>query len=109
MVDIAGSIIIIISIIVGIIVILLIGFALLFIRFDQKQKGHSILRNYPLLGRVRYFLENIGPEFRQYWFESDTDGRPFSREDYQQIVRNAKYKRGAVSFGSKRDFKEEGY
>src|SRR5690606_23039925 len=77
--------------------------------FDRNQKMHSILRNYPFLGRVRYFLEKIGPEFRQYWFNSDTEGRPFSRDDYEHIVKSAKYKRDVVGFGSKRNFEEEGY
>lgn len=77
--------------------------------FDRNQKMHSILRNYPVLGRVRCFLEKIGPEMRQYWFNSDTEGRPYSRDAYEHIVRSAKYKRDAIGFGSKRDFEEEGY
>src|SRR5699024_6450602 len=56
-----------------------------------------------------YFFENIGPEFRQYWFDSDTEGRPFSREEYQQIVKTGYYKRSVMRFGSKRDFDGEGY
>src|SRR5690606_17883550 len=95
-----------------VIVIVLIGLivSILFLLvFDRNQKMHSILRNYPFLGRVRYFLEKIGPEFRQYWFNSDTEGRPFSRDDYEHIVKSAKYKRDVVGFGSKRNFEEEGY
>lgn len=106
---IAGSLIISLSIISGIILILFILLVVLFIRFDQKQKSHSVLRNYPLLGRIRYFLEQIGPELRQYWFNNDVEGRPFSREDYEQIVRSAKYKRDVMSFGSKQDFNGSGY
>jgi len=60
-----------------IIFITLCGLFLLHIILDRKQKKHSILRNYPLLGRIRYFLEKIGPELRQYWFNSDTEGKPF--------------------------------
>ncbi|MFS0646965.1 FMN-binding glutamate synthase family protein [Siminovitchia sp. 179-K 8D1 HS] len=77
--------------------------------FDRNQKMHSILRNYPVLGRIRYFLEKIGPEMRQYWFNSDTEGKPYSRDDYEHIVRSAKYKRDVIGFGSKRDFEQEGY
>lgn len=93
-------------------ILVLIGFFILLVYlfiFDRTQKRHSILRNYPVLGRVRYFLENIGPEFRQYWFNSDTEGKPFSRDDYQHIVKNAKYKRDVVGFGSKRDFEGKGF
>ena len=43
------------------------------------QKKHAILRNYPILGYLRYFFESIRPEMRQYFFESDLDGKPFSR------------------------------
>src|SRR5690606_27460593 len=92
------------------IIILVIIFTIIFYQLlvDRKQGKHSILRNYPLLGRARYFLEKIGPELRQYWFNSDTEGKPFSREEYEHIVKSAKYKRDVVSFGSKRDFEKEG-
>ncbi|MCQ6279555.1 FMN-binding glutamate synthase family protein [Bacillus sp. EB600] len=76
---------------------------------DRNQRRHSILRNYPVLGRIRYFFEKIGPEMRQYWFNSDTEGKPFSRDEYEHIVKNAKYKRDVVAFGSKRDFDEDGF
>ena len=104
----AGNLIVIVGIVIGIIIIALLILTMYFIRFDQKQKKHSVLRNYPLLGRVRYFFENIGPELRQYWFDSDTEGKPFSREEFQQIVKTAKYKRAVMSFGSKHDF-TDGY
>lgn len=45
---------------------LIIGALLLF--KDKRQKQHSVLRNYPLLARIRYFGEKIGPELRQYLF-----------------------------------------
>lgn len=76
---------------------------------DSAQEEHPTLRNYPVLGRVRYFLEKIGPELRQYLFNSDTEGKPFSRVDYEHIVKGAKYKRDVGSFGSERDFEAEGY
>lgn len=105
----AGMLIVLFCILLTIIMILSIIAIVLFIRFDRKQKGHSVLRNYPLLGRIRYFFEHIGPELRQYWFDNDLEGRPFSREDYEQIVRGAKYKRDVMSFGSKQDFNGDGY
>ncbi|HEX7064890.1 MAG TPA: FMN-binding glutamate synthase family protein [Bacillales bacterium] len=76
---------------------------------DQSQKQHPVLRNYPVLGRIRYFLEKIGPEMRQYWFNSDTEGKPFSRVQYENIVKSAKYQREVLGFGSERNFEEEGY
>jgi glutamate synthase (ferredoxin) len=77
--------------------------------FDAKQTQHAVLRNYPVLGKVRYILEKIGPEMRQYLFDHDTEGKPFSREDYQNVVLPAKYQTNMISFGSKRDFDREGY
>lgn len=76
---------------------------------DRDQAEHPTLRNYPVLGRVRYFLEKIGPELRQYLFNSDTEGKPFSRDDYEHVVKAAKYKRDVAGFGSKRDFEAEGF
>lgn len=84
-------------------------FILYLILFDYRQKKHSVLRNYPALGRVRYFFEKIGPELRQYWFNNDSEGKPFSRDEYEHIVKSAKYKRDVIGFGSKRDFEESGY
>jgi hypothetical protein len=48
--------------------------------WDLTQKKHSILRNYPIVGRFRYLLEDTGPELHQYLIENDTDGRPFDRD-----------------------------
>ena len=45
---------------------------------DKKQTQHSVLRSFPLLGRVRYFFEMMGPEMRQYMFDSDNEGKLFS-------------------------------
>ena len=103
-----------ILIVIGSIIIVFLFLGILFLvlyllLFDRRQKMHSILRNYPLLGRVRYFFEKIGPELRQYWFNSDDEGQPFSRDDYEHIVHSAKYKRDVIGFGSKRDFEAEGY
>ena len=77
--------------------------------FDKRQQQHSVLRNYPLLGRLRYIFEQIGPEMRQYFFDSDTVGKPFSRSDYKNIVIAGKYMKTIISFGSKRDFERPGW
>ena len=51
---------------------------ILFIR-DITQKKHSVLRNYPIIGRFRYFFEEMGEYFRQYFFAGDRDEMPFNR------------------------------
>ncbi|HET7579860.1 MAG TPA: FMN-binding glutamate synthase family protein [Bacillales bacterium] len=95
-------------ILVLVIIIIAIMFISMFVS-DRVQKEHPTLRNYPVLGRMRYFLEKIGPEMRQYWFNADHEGKPFSRVEYENIVKSAKYQREVLGFGSQRNFEEEGY
>ncbi|MET3292240.1 UNVERIFIED_CONTAM: glutamate synthase domain-containing protein 2 [Brevibacillus sp. OAP136] len=75
----------------------------------SKQPKHSIIRSHPFLGWVRYLLEKLGPELRQYWFDSDTESKPFSRDDFVGLVLAAKYRTDLISFGGKRDFDEPGF
>jgi glutamate synthase domain-containing protein 2 len=74
-----------------------------------KRTHHSILKLHPYLGNVRYLLEKIGPEFRQYWFDQDLEGKPFSRYDFLGLTFSAKYRSDILSFGSKREFDSSGY
>ncbi|MDQ3846532.1 MAG: hypothetical protein M3342_21360 [Bacteroidota bacterium] len=56
---------------------LLVSIPLLLIAIrDVLQKKHAIIRNFPLIGHLRYLFESIRPEIRQYFFESDLDGKP---------------------------------
>jgi glutamate synthase domain-containing protein 2 len=98
-----------ILIIVFLLVVVPLGFIAYLYLFDARQSQHAVLRNYPVLGKLRYIFEKIGPEMRQYLFDHDTNGKPFSREDYQNVVLPAKYQTNVMSFGSKRDFDKEGY
>ena len=51
-------------------------FVMLLLYFkDKNQKQHSVFRNFPLLGRVRYVFEMVGPELRQYMFDGDNKGK----------------------------------
>jgi glutamate synthase domain-containing protein 2 len=76
---------------------------------DRHQTQHAVLRNFPLLGRLRYLLEQIGPEMRQYLFNADREGRPYSRDEYKTIVFAGKYLKTLISFGSTRDFEAPGW
>ncbi|MDW0110094.1 FMN-binding glutamate synthase family protein [Sporosarcina aquimarina] len=96
-------------IIVLAIIIIPIAIVVFLYLFDRRQKQHAILRNYPILGRVRYMIEKVGPEFRQYLFDNDNDGKPFSREEYLHTVMPGKYLNSVIGFGSKRDFEAPGY
>ncbi len=75
-----------------------------FYKMDITQEQHAIRRNYPVVSRIRYFMEKIAPEIKQYILDGDNEGKPFSRVDFQQIVKMAKYGKNIISFGSKRDF-----
>ncbi|CDQ20882.1 glutamate synthase (ferredoxin) [Halobacillus karajensis] len=92
-----------------VIIVLLLIMGIYLFRVDQAQKKYPVLRNYPVIGRMRYFLQSIGPELRSYLFNNDREGKPFSRNEYEHIENKAKYKRDVFGFGSQRDFEKEGY
>ncbi|MBY5924118.1 MULTISPECIES: FMN-binding glutamate synthase family protein [unclassified Halomonas] len=77
--------------------------------YDIVQRRRTVSRNYPILAHIRYFLESIGPEFRQYFIESDTDEAPFSREQRSLVYRRAKSTSDKKPFGSLRDMSAPGY
>ena len=68
--------------------------------YDYSQKSRSVLGNYPLLGRFRFIFESIRPELRQYFWESDTDELPFSRNQRSMVYQRAKNIQAARPFGS---------
>lgn len=71
--------------------------------YHSVQTSHAILRNYPLVGYFRYIFESIRPELRQYFWESDTDGRPFNRRQRSIVYQRAKNQRETVAFGMQTD------
>ncbi|WP_102107017.1 FMN-binding glutamate synthase family protein [Oceaniglobus roseus] len=77
--------------------------------YDVTQTSHSILRNYPVLGHMRFLLEGIRPEIRQYFLENDQDEEPFSREDRSIVYQRAKNQESARPFGTRRDVYANGY
>lgn len=74
-----------------------------------RQKEHTLLRNYPVLGHLRFLLERIRPELRQYFFESDLDGQPFNRRQRSIVYQRAKDVRQTVPFGMLTNSQEVGY
>ena len=75
--------------------------------YEYTQKKHSVLGNYPLLGRFRFIFESIRPELRQYFWESDTDELPFSRNQRSMVYQRAKGMIAARPFGSILDMYSE--
>lgn len=76
---------------------------------DVTQTKHAILRNYPVAGHFRFMFEAIRPELRQYFFESNQDGRPFSRERRTMVYDRAKDIEGVLPFGTELDVYDINY
>lgn len=76
---------------------------------DIRQRRHAILRNYPILGNLRWILESIRPENRQYLMESDSDKEPFSRDDRSIVYQRAKGAEDKRPFGTREDVYAAGY
>lgn len=76
---------------------------------DMLQTKQSIKRNFPLIGRLRYFFEMIRPEIQQYFIESDTDGAPINRSDRSVIYQRAKKQIDTTPFGTQYNVYAEGY
>lgn len=77
--------------------------------YDLAQKKHTILRNFPVLGHVRYFLEFLRPEIQQYFIATDESELPFNREMRSLIYERAKNTRDTIPFGTERDILSVGY
>lgn len=77
--------------------------------YDFFQTRHSIPRNFPLIGRMRYLMEFIRPEIYQYFVEADTDGVPFDRDQRSLVYQRSKEVRDTVPFGTKEDVYSTGY
>ena len=75
---------------------------------DKTQKQSSLRRNYPVIGRSRYFFENVGVFFRQYFFIGDRDEMPFNRAYRSWVYRAAKNVDSTIAFGSSLDIREPG-
>jgi glutamate synthase domain-containing protein 2 len=76
---------------------------------DVLQRRHSILRNYPILGHMRFLLEAVRPELQQYFIERNTDGRPFDRDTRTSIYERAKGIQDEQAYGTERDVGKPGY
>lgn len=83
-------------------------FALLGLR-DLVQSKHAILRNYPIAAHLRFILEGIRPEMRQYFFEGEKDGTPFPRDKRAIVYQRAKEVLDKRPFGTQYDVYQSGY
>lgn len=77
--------------------------------YDLYQPKHSIVRNYPVFGRLRYFMEELRPKVYQYFVESDTNGTPYSRLNRSLIYQRAKKDNDTIPFGTQLNVYDNGY
>ncbi len=76
---------------------------------DTNQTKHSVLRNYPVIGHLRFLLEFIRPEMRQYFIEGDNEAAPFSRQQRSLVYQRAKGEADKRPFGTQMDVGAVGY
>ncbi|NLY65531.1 MAG: FMN-binding glutamate synthase family protein [Alcaligenaceae bacterium] len=77
--------------------------------YDLLQTRHSIRRNYPVIGNLRFLLESIRPEIRQYFLENDNDNLPFSRAQRSIVYQRAKQQIDKRPFGTIENVYADGY
>lgn len=85
------------------------GFLVALGTYDLIQPRHSILRNYPILGHMRFMFEGIRPEIRQYLIENDQDEEPFSRDARSLVYQRAKGQEDKRPFGTRRRVYDAGF
>ena len=76
---------------------------------DTRQTRHAVLRNYPVIGHLRFLLEFIRPEMRQYFIEADNEAAPFSRQQRSLVYQRAKGESDKRPFGTQLDVGAVGY
>lgn len=84
-------------------------FLLLVVIHDITQKRHAIIRNFPVVGHFRYWLEAIGPELRQYIVTGNDEERPFSRDQRRWVYASSKKENNYFAFGTDNDPERPGY
>ncbi len=87
--------------------LVLLVLAIMFVQ-DITQTRHAVRRNFPVIGRMRYFLEKQGEYFRQYFFANEREELPFNRATRSWVYRTAKNIGGTIGFGSTNDLREPG-
>jgi glutamate synthase domain-containing protein 2 len=92
----------------AVLALLALGLVLLGVH-DLRQTRHAVLRNYPVIGHLRFLLEYIRPEIRQYFIEADREAAPFSRQQRSLVYQRAKGEPDKRPFGTQLDVQAEGY
>ena len=83
------------------------GLLAIVVVYDLLQRQHAILRNFPIIGHVRYWLEAVGPELRQYIVTNNNEERPFSRDQRRWVYASSKQADTSFGFGSDQDMERQ--
>jgi glutamate synthase domain-containing protein 2 len=86
-------------VVLGVVVLALVGVAV----YDVVQRRHAILRNFPVIGHLRFILEAVGPEVRQYIVTDNDQERPFSRDQRRWVYASSKAENNYFGFGTDND------
>lgn len=86
----------------GILLVALLALAI----YDLTQRKHAILRNFPVVGHLRYLLEAVGPELRQYIVTDNDEERPFTRDERRWVYASSKQENNYFGFGTDNRFEE---
>lgn len=92
----------------SLLIVIVIFHAVVFL-YDITQKKSSIKHNFPVVGHLRYLLERIGPELRQYWVANDKEETPFNRAERRWIYATSKKQDNNFGFGTTEELYESGY
>ncbi len=76
--------------------------------YDLLQRRHAVLRNFPVVGHLRYLLELFGPELRQYIVTSNDEERPFNRDQRRWVYASAKNQTNTFAFGTDNEMESPG-
>ncbi len=80
-----------------------VGILLAIAIYDLTQKKRAVLRNFPVIGHLRYVIEQLGPELRQYIVAGNDEERPFSRDQRRWVYASAKKENNYFGFGTDND------
>jgi glutamate synthase domain-containing protein 2 len=92
-----------------IVLIVIIAVLLIVAIHDVLQRRHAVLRNFPVIGHLRYLIEAIGPELRQYVVADNEEERPFSRDQRRWVYSTAKKENPYFGFGTDNDLDQRGH
>ncbi len=90
-------------------ILIVIGILLLIALKDIFQNKHTIQHNFPVVGHLRYLIEKVGPEFRQYIVANNREELPFNRQQRSWIYASSKKENNYQGFGSDQDMQQPGY